>query len=79
MVSLNSGLVLLVAICHPVLPLFKNKSPEINSENFWKFIKYPETLGFESSKYRLSRPNSQVYQSNIFSLHSNSTILALRC
>ena len=34
-------------------------------------IRYPH--------YRISRPISQVYQSNIFSLHSNSTILALRC
>ena len=28
-------------------------------------------------KYRISRSNSQVYQSIIFSLHSNSTSLAL--
>ena len=32
--------------CHfsPVLPLFKIRYPEINSENSWNFTKYPEIL-----------------------------------
>ena len=48
MVSLDSGLCLLVAICHPVLPLFINKYPEINSEHSWNLTEYPEILRVES-------------------------------
>ena len=34
----------LITVVIAVLPLFKIKYPEINSENFWNFTKYPEIV-----------------------------------